>query len=161
MHTKSRLRILKLSQITNPDNSVPLPTKTAPNFIASNQFPAISKNYNPYNVEILNKLFKILNDSIFYLSNGNLDLFKYKNNNFTLEESSIVIVSLKNILLLSKYIYQLFVLNAQTVLQDKVSVIIRSQIFLNIPSGNISNFLSQKLGGNFKDIIIETLGQLR
>lgn len=177
MNKKLRTRILtKLAQ-TNVPNNLPTSqitqTKTIsgspPSFTATDYYP-ISLAFFSKNANIINTLSNILNQALYYSSDGKIHLQWMHSVNFNFDTSNIPSVDLKNLMNFTKQVYnQLYTnngkldnkqLSAQEI-KDRVTPLQLSQYISNLSSTNPIGQLSSKIGGNIKTFINNYLYQIK
>jgi hypothetical protein len=168
---KLRKEILtKLAQTTpaaptTPNKVIPAP----PSFIASNVFPSLTSGYNPASIIIINNLMSLLNTALQYASGGSVNLQTFRNNNFNVDPGSAPSPDQKNLTILAKMAYNLFLnkgnpfgkLLAGKQISIFVDQILASPAFQNLSQINPTGPLATKIQGNLKTIIQDNLTHLK
>ena len=130
-------------------------------FIATNYYPNIITWFTDRNVPIINSLTDILNQALYYLSDGKIQLSLLYSNGFSYPTDNIISMDLKNIIGFIKQLYNEIYINngSKNIVKlspDQISnkiKLLQSNQYLNNLSSNISGQLSSKIGGNLKTII--------
>lgn len=167
MKTKLRIKILeKLSQ-ANPETKL---ISGSPTNVDINSFPnKIIFAWGNNNHTAIQKLIDLLNDTLFYLTSGQIDFYKMKNSGFITDISQYH-SELKFIILLSKIIYNNILSNLGQAFENKLTseekkeIIdkIKSDVSLDsIPNSGINSILQNKIGGNFKSLILNILSSIK
>lgn len=175
---KFRRRIIeKLAQAATPDN---LPTAevtstttvsgSPPSFVATEYYPEIIQAFNSRNATIINGLTNVLNQALYYSSNGQVHLQWMRQVNFNFGMDGIPSVDLKNLMGFAKQLYMLVFtnhgepdkqpLNPQEI-EKRINLLKTSQFVGNLSSTNPVGQLSSKIGGNIKTIINDYLLQIK
>lgn len=151
----------------NKNNSV---SGNPPSFIATNNYPSLITAFDAKNLPWINQLSNVLNDSLYYCSNGQINLNWMKSNNFNSDNTQIPSTDLKKIMSFCKIIYNYLYtdlgqnyqkpLSSQQV-ADKIKFIYNSQPLNTLPSVMNSGQLATKIGGNLKTIIQNYLLQIK
>jgi hypothetical protein len=124
--------------------------------------------YNSASVGFIDSLARLLNTALHYSSEGKHNWQTLKNNNFNVDPSGESSVDAKNLLNLSKLIYQSY-LNGGNQFPQKVTgnqiaawnaATLQSQPYLNLSQLSPTGPVAQKMPGNIKDNISNTLRQL-
>lgn len=154
----------KIAQI----NNISL-TKGNPTAVNVSMFPSVGLAWGSQNLALIQKIIDTLNKSIYQLTNGKIDFDKLRQQNFNVDTSSYDVVA-EGMLNLSKTIYQKILSNeglayiqALNPSQKKAIVdgIKGSAALGTIPDGGINSILSNKIGGNFKTIILNSLANIK
>lgn len=141
-----------------------------PTFLAASAYPSLIIGFTAKNVPWINGLSSVLNNALYYSSNGQFNLSIMKNNNFTTDTSQIPSEDLKKIANFCKVIYQyLYTDNGKIFTQplttqqiaDKINFLDNHQSLNNLPMSMSSGQLTTKLGGNLKTIIKDYLLQIK
>ena len=170
-----RLKTLqKIAQATTPaSNTAAPPTTTTvsgnPAAVSVSMFPTANLGWGAANVAHIQKLIDTLNVAAYQLSNGKIDFDKLKQQNFNVDVSAYI-ATLKGVVSLSKVIYE-------TLLTDKgnpykqpltpeqkkaiVDGIKGNAAFGTIPDGGVTPVLPNKIGGNLKTILLNTLTNIK
>jgi hypothetical protein len=107
--------------------------------------------------------------SIYVLSNGGLDVNRLRGNNFIADPSQYSDPILRGLVKWSQQCYRLVFTNSTApfksalTLTDKKQRVQSLKNFLNtfqIPDGGINSFLTTKISGNLKMILLDTLSQI-
>ena len=177
MKTSAKLAILKkLAQgatnemVTDEVNKNKSVAGTPPSFTASSAYPSLVVGFGAKNVPWINGLSNILNDALYYTSNGQVYLQWLKSNNFGPGVSQVPSQDLKNIMTLSKVIYTYIYTNlgqdykqalTSEEISQKINYIKSQESLNNLPTVNPFGQLNTKLGGNLKTIIQNYLLQIK
>lgn len=160
----------KLAQTSNISN---LPTAevaktqsvsgSPPTFIATSYYPSYILAFSTKNIPIINGLSDVLNQALYYSSNGKVHLPWMRSVNFNITTSNIPSIDLRNLMEFSKQIYNQLYTNlgatytkplTKEEITSKVNLLRNSNYLNNLSSTNvISGQLGSKLGGNLKTII--------
>lgn len=137
-----------------------------PNFIASNYYPSIIIAFNSRNTSIINGLSNIINQALYYNSNGKIHLPWMYNMNFNFDSSIAPSVDLKNIMNFSKNMYQQLFSNLNKPLSineiyQRVLALKNSSALVNLPGTSTSSQLYTKIGGDLKTLINNYLLQIK
>lgn len=170
-----RIKLLqKIAQTTDPNIPTDEVAKTKtvagspPNFIATDYYPTINVGFNPANANIINYLTGILNQGLFYTSDGKINLSTMKSSNFN-TGTTAVSENLKNLMNFGKEIFTELFNNGVEFKQKltpeeisaRVSRLKSSQFLNNLPATNITGQLANKIGGDIKTILINSLTQIK
>jgi hypothetical protein len=177
MKTTAKLAILKkLAQAatnqmaTDEVNKNKSVAGAPPSFTASSAYPSLVIGFNTKNVPWINGLSNVLNDALYYTSNGQVNLQWMKTNNFGAGISQIPSQDLKNIMAFCKLMYTYVYTNlgqefkqalTSEQIAEKINYIKSQPSLNNLPSSNTSGQLTTKLGGNLKTIIQNYLLQIK
>jgi|SRR6185436_6690582 len=177
MVNKLRLRIFEKLAQANPPENLPTTqtaqTKTVsgspPSFMATDYYP-ITLAFSPRNTPIINVLSNLLNQALYYSSDGKIHLPWMRSVNFNFDTSNIPSVDLKNLMEFSKQIYnQIYTSNGkfdnrQLTAQEifnRINPLKYSQYINNLSSTNPAGQLASKIGGNIKNFINNYLLQIK
>lgn len=178
MNKQLRNRVLnKIAQIEPPSN---LPseevakTKTvsgAPSYFDIVQYyPTIITAFGSQNMNWITKLVDVLNQALFYTSDGKIQLKWMQNNSFNFGVDSAPSPDLKNLMGFSKQIYSnLFTNNGSKYekqltteeISKKIQTLKSSSFLSNLSQSNPMGQLQSKLGGNIKTLINDILLQIK
>ncbi len=173
---KLRLKFLEKIGQTPPNVPTEEVAKTTsvsgnpPSFIASNQYPSIVIGFQSRNLPAINNLSNLLNNSLYYSSNGKIHLPWMKSNNFNFGTDQIPSADLKNLMNFTKVIYsQLFTNNGQNYkvqltpqeIANKIKILQSNQSLNNLPAVQPGGQLATKVGGNVKNLIQDYLLQIK
>ena len=177
MSNKVSLHILKkLAQdatnqmATDEANKNKTVAGSPPSFVASNAYPTIIQGFGAANVPWINNLSNVLNDSLYYSSNGQVHLNWMKSNNFNFGTTQIPSDDLKKIMSFCKVVYSHLYTNLgqnfkQPLNQAQIAEIVKfvnSNPALNsLPTVVSNGQLASKIGGNLKTIIQNYLLQIK
>jgi hypothetical protein len=143
---------------------------TPPVFLASSIYPSLIIGFTAKNVPWINGLSNVLNEALYYSSNGQVNLTIMRNNNFTTDTSQMPSEDLKNIAIFCKMVYQYLFTNkganftqalTPQEISEKVNFLNNHQSLNNLPVSMSSGQLTAKLGGNLKTIIKNYLLQIK
>lgn len=124
--------------------------------------------YNSASIGFINGLVSILNTALHYSSQGKHNWQTLRNNSFNIDPSGEKSVDTKNLLNLSKLVYQSY-LNGGNQFPARVTgaqiatwnnAVLQSQSYLNLSQLNPTGAVQQKMPGNLKDNIANILRQL-
>jgi hypothetical protein len=176
MKSKLRLKILqKIAQSTIdlPTTQVAQTTSVsgAPtSFVASNLYPTIVSGFSSRNIGYINALADLLNTTIFYNSNGQLDLNRMKSNNFNVGLTSVPSADLKDLMGFSKALYNVVFTNhgqefkkqlSPQEIAELINNLKNNQFLQNLPSTNPVGQLGTKVEGNIKTLIVNYLSNIK
>jgi hypothetical protein len=139
-----------------------------PAFTASGAWGWLGNVYNSASVSILDRLVGLLNMALHYSSEGKFNFQVLRNNGFSVDPSGANSIDTKNLLILSKAVYQTY-LNGGNQFPQKVagsqiiawnSSLSQSQAFLNLSQLSPTGTIAQKMPGNLKDTILNSLREL-
>jgi len=123
-----------------------------------------SKNISP-----LTKLADLLNNALYYLSDGEKDLEWMRTVNFSFD-ASIASGDLKNVMLFCKLFHTNLLTNLgadftealpATEIANRIRILSTSAPLINLSSTSITGQLNLKIGGNLKSLITQTLTQIK
>lgn len=171
-----RYRILeKLAQQTDelPTEGVAKTQVVAgnpPSFIPSNLYPGMILAFSERNAAIINGLASLLNNGLYYSSNGQVSLSSMKANNFSAGTSHVPSSDLRNLMNFSKAIYQNLFTNlginydrklSSEEIKEIVDNLKNNQYLNNLPATNPTGQLGTKIGGNLKTLMINYLSNIK
>ena len=167
-----RMRIFK--KLAQTDTTTTTPTTivsgTPTPFLVTELYPSVIVGLNPRNINFINLLGEILNKAAYYLSNGQIILYKLKQASFESGTTSIKDPILKHIIDFTKLAHDNLFTNQGEIYKkeltpEEIKIItqklLTSQPFSVIPSSNPTTFLTSKIGGNLKEFIIKYLSNIR
>lgn len=166
-----RLKTLQKIAQTTPATSPPTaqPVAGNPASVTVSMFPGTDLAWGAANVPHIQKLLDTLNIAMYQLSSSKIDFNKLKQQNFNVDVSAYV-AALKGMVTMAQTIYQQILTNngvahkaALTPEQKKTVIdgIKGSANFGTIPDGGITPVLPNKIGGNFKTIILNALQNIK
>jgi len=167
---KKILKKLAQAAPTVPASSTAAPSvinATPPSFIASNWYPGIIVAFQPKNTNLINSLSNLVNNALFYSSDGEVYLQWMRSVNFTFGTDQSQSVDLKNLMQFSKLLYNtLFTNMGQAYLKQLEPEEVKEKIDHLSQSPQLNNLsqtgtqLSTKIGGNLKELIKNNLLQI-
>lgn len=153
---------------TEPASTTANSISPPPSFTASGAWGWMGNVYNSYSVSILDSLVGLLNTALHYSSEGKYNWQTLRNSSFNVDPSGASSVDTKNLLNLSKMVYQNY-LNSGNAFPAKVTgnqvaawntALTQSQPFLNLSQLNPTGAVRQKIPGNIKENINNMLRDL-
>lgn len=153
---------------TTPTSTTQAVIPPPPAFTASGAWGWMGNVYNSASIGFIDSLVKLLNTALHYSSEGKHNWQTLRNNSFNVDPSGAHSVDTKNLLNLSKLIYQSY-LNAGNQFPQKVTgnqiaawngAVLQAQSYLNLGQLSPTGAVAQKMPGNIKDNISNTLRQL-
>lgn len=140
-----------------------------PSFQATDFYPTIIKGFTSRNSVLINQLSELLNQALFYSSNGQINLSKMKSDNFNTGTTNVPSEVLKYLMNFSKQVFQQLYNSGQDYKQqltpddikNRVDILKNSNFLNNLPTTNIAGQLATKIGGNIKTLIINLLTQIK
>lgn len=161
----------KLSQIKTPQDSVkPTTVSGSPQaFIASDYYPIVLA-FTAKNAVIINSLSNILNNALYYSSNGKIHLQWMKSVNFNFDMSNTPSADLRNLMGFTKQVYlQIFTNNGQLdkkaltaqEIANRLNPLKYSQYLSNMSATGTNSQLNTKIGGNVRTLINNYLLQIK
>lgn len=153
---------------TTPTSTTQAVIPPPPAFTASGAWGWMGNVYNSASVGFLNSLVSTLNTALHYASQGQHNWQTLRNNSFNVDPSGEKSVDAKNLLNLSRLIY-LSYLNGGNQFPQKVTgnqvatwnnAVMQAQSYLNLSQLSPTGAVAQKMPGNIKDNISNTLRQL-
>ena len=174
-NSKVRIRLLRLAELKGviyPDTTVSaMPNLgTPPIFIASNKYPSLRKGFSNNAIAMIDKLSTVLNNALFYASNGEfyMDKLFQQNFNYSITDLPSSARDLRLLLLFVKNIFMQFYNNGVAYTQmlnkqqyeEKVNSLLKSPNLDSLSRLNPSSQLAVKLGVNLKTQIIEILNYM-
>lgn len=164
---KALQRIAQTTPATTTLATQPVAGNPAP--ITVPMFPGTDLAWGAANVPHIQKILDTLNVAMYQLSNAKIDFDKLKQQNFNVDTSAYA-AALKGMVTLSQLVYQTILTNngvphkAALTADKKKTVIdgIKGSTNLGtIPDGGITPSLPNKIGGNFKSIILNSLQNIK
>jgi hypothetical protein len=167
---KARLKLLTRIAQQGVQPATPAATPVLPpppGFSPMDVWGWLGRAYNSSSINTINSLFSILNTSLHYASNGQVNMQVLRDNGFNIDPSGMSSMDAKNLLNLSILAYKT-ILNSgnamPTVSPDKIQIwckqISNSQALMNLSQVNPTGQLAQKVPGNIKDNILNLLRYL-
>jgi len=172
-----RKRIFKKMAQAAP---TPLPTNqqiasdvvsgSPPSFVATNWYPSIITAFQTKNTGLINRLSNLINDALFYASDGKVHLPWMRSVNFMFGVDQAPSIDLKNLMIFSKLLYNNIFTNLGQAytqplntdqIKEKIDKLTQSTQFNNLTQTGASSQLSTKIGGNLKELIRNNLLQIR
>lgn len=157
---------------TTPANATSGPT-TVPgsptNFDPFQFFPTMTLAWGSKNVVPIRHLCYILNYGIFILSNGALDINRLRGSNFVIDPSQysdpilrglVKYVQQCNRIIFTNYTAPFKIALTEADKKQRVQMLKNFLNTFQIPDGGINAFLTTKIGGNLKAILLDTLSQI-
>lgn len=164
MNRKHRINILnKIAQSKSVSGS-------PRNFNIATVYPTTTLGLSSKNIPALVKIGNLLNNALYYLSNGEKDLQWMKSINFNADTSGAMSVDLKNIILFCNLLYHNLMTNlgvdfkqqlSEDEITNRVRLLSTSQPLTSLSSINATSQLNSKIGGNLKTLILEALTQIK
>jgi hypothetical protein len=167
-----RLKILKkIAQTNAPAETPPMsqPVAGNPAAVSVSAFPTTNLGWGSNNISYIQKIIDALNVTIYQLSNGKTDFDKLEQQNFNFDASTYT-DPLKGIIALANSIFETVLTNngvdykQALTPEQKKNIIddIKGDVSSGtIPDGGITPVLPNKIGGNFKTIILNTLNNIK
>lgn len=156
--------------VTDEVNKTKTVAGSPPVFSASSAYPSLVLGFAAKNVPWIDGLSNVLNDALYYSSNGQVNLTVMKNSNFVTDTSQMPSEDLKNVANFCKVVYQYLYTDhgknfAQALtapqIAEKINFLNNHQSLNNLPVSMSSGQLTTKLGGNLKTIIKNYLLQIK
>jgi len=153
---------------TTPASTTAAVIPPPPAFTASGAWGWMGNVYNSASVGFINGLVSILSTALHYSSQGQHNWQTLRNNGFNVDPSGEKSVDTKNLLNLSKLVYNTY-LNGGNQPPAKItgnqiatwnSSVMQSQPYLNLSQLSPTGTVQQKMPGNLKDNIANILRQL-
>lgn len=142
----------------------------SPRSVDINSFPnQINLGWGINNVPLIQRLVDLLNNALFYLSSGEIDFNKMKQQNFIIDQSKYY-SNLKYIVLFSKSVYNNILSNMGAKFTVALSADEKQNIidnlkgdttFVSISDSGLNSVLPTKIGGNFKSIALQILSNIK
>lgn len=138
-------------------------------FVATNYYPLILA-FSAKNAPIINGLSNILNNALYYSSDGKIDLQWMKSVNFNFDTSNTPSVDLKNLMGFAKQVYlQIYTNNGQLdnrelspqEIANRINPLKTSQYLGSMSASGTNSQLSAKIGGNLRTLINNYLLQIK
>jgi len=177
MGNKGRFNILKKiaqgainQMVTDEVNKNKSVAGSPTSFTATNAYPTIIQGFGANNISWINGLSNVLNDALYYTSNGQIDLNWMKSNNFNAGSSQVPSEDLKKIIAFCKAVYNYLYTNLgqnfthllpKDQILEKVKILTNNQSLINLPTVTNNGQLRTKIGGNLKTIIQNYLLQIK
>jgi hypothetical protein len=186
MGAKTRIKLLEaLAQATTSTTSTtstttaPAPnTQAGPAYVAGapyafdpySYYPTITLGWGTANTTWIRKLCDTINNAIYFLSQGQLDLNKIRMVNFVVDISKYPDRILTAVVKFALQVYRMILTHqmapfaAALSTDDKKEVVAQLKSFLTyfqIPDGSVNAALVNKIGGNLKQVLFDTLTQIR
>ena len=178
MRTVFQQHILTILAQQSAQQAAPVPanTTTGPTTVAGSPttfdpfqfFPTMTVGWGANNATPIRRLSNVLNNALYVLSNGGLDINRMRANNFMVDVSKYPDVVLRGVIRYIGQVYRFLFTNFGQAftgpVQDKthrIQVLKNVLITFQIPDGGINQFLNNKIGGNLKPIIIDTLSLIK
>jgi len=178
MTPKTRIKLLEAVAQTYPGTTPAPNTQAGPAYVAGapyaydpySYYPTMTLGWGIANVNWIRRLSNIINNAIYFLSQGQLDLNKIRMVNFVVDVSKypdrVLTAVVKFALQVYRMIYTHQTADFKTALlpEDKTAVVTQLKNFLpyfQIPDGPINVALVNKIGGNLKQVLFDTLTQIR
>lgn len=168
MKMKTRLKILK--RIAQATTTAEAPVAGSPREVALTSFPTnVVTGWEANNVSQIQELIDTLNQSLFYLSNGDVDFDKLKQLGFNIDQSKYQ-DEIKKIVLFSKQVYQTVLSDNGVGFKEKLNPAEKKQIIdklksdtnlTSMPDSGLNTILPGKIGGNYKSVILQILNNIR
>lgn len=178
MNKSLRHRILsKFAQMEAPEN---LPTEevaktktvsgSPSHFNIVQYYPTIITAFGSQNMNWITKLIDVVNQGLFYTSDGQIQLKWMENNSFNFGTDNVPSVDLKNLMGFSKQIYShIFTNNGSEYeraltpeeISKKIQVLKSSSFLSNLSQSNPMGQLKSKLGSDIKTLINDILLQIK
>jgi hypothetical protein len=139
-------------------------------FSPRDHYPGIITAFDIRNLPSIDKLSNLLNQGLYYNSDGQVDLPWMRSVGFNFGTSSVPSVDLKNLMGFAKQMYKTIYTDNEAPyklplkpneIHDKIELLKTSPFLTNLPSTNPMGQLSSKIGGNIKSLILDTLAQIR
>lgn len=172
MSTKSRIKLLeKIAQAAEQQESGTNTVSGSPttaDVVAL--FPQSSIAWGANNIKHLQDIINVLNQSIYILSQGQVDFNRLRTQSFNVDESKFPDTILKAIISLARTIYNKLLTNNGQIFkkeltpeekQEIIDLLKQNISISSIPDGGINKFLTTKIGGNFKTVIINLLSNIK
>lgn len=164
MNIKHRIKILnKIAQTKSVSGS-------PRSFNIATAYPTTTLGLGSKNIPALVKLGDLLNNALYYSSNGEKDLQWMKSINFNADTSGAMSVDLKNIILFCNLLYHNLMTNlgvdfkqqlSTDDIANRVRLLSTSQPLTSLSSTNTTSQLNSKIGGNLKTLILDALTQIK
>ncbi len=165
--TKRIHRLKLLNKIAQEAKSV---SGSPIDFDITTKYPTTILGLTAKNIAPLNKVGDLLNNALYYLSDGEKDLEWMKSVNFNFDTSAAFSIDLKNVMIFSKLLYHNLMTNLgvdfkeqlpANEIANRVRILSTSQPLTSLSSSNLSGQLSSKIGGNLKTLILQALTQIK
>lgn len=173
---KTRKKLLEKIAQTTPvptdqvaNETIPASILPPPNFQASSAYPGIRKGFNAATVVLIDTLSNILNRSLHYATAGKVNFQTLRDDNFSLDISGMPSADQKNLLSLSKKLFQDFYNRgtpfAQFLTKEQVEQITNKLLsaseLSNLATINPAGAIGQKVSSNLKTTITDILNNIK
>jgi hypothetical protein len=138
-------------------------------FMATDYYPIILA-FSSRNIPLIDGLSNVLNNALYYSSNGKNDLQWLKSINFNFDVSNVLSTDLRNIIGFAKQVYlQIYTNNGQIdkkalssqEIADRINPLKYSQYLSNMSATGTNSQLNTKIGGNLRTLINNYLLQIK
>jgi len=172
LHNIIKLLAQQLPATTPASNTKAGPT-TVPGsptaFDPYSYFPTLTTGWGSNNVAPIRQLTNTLNWAIYILTSGQLDMNKLRATNFVVDVSkypdTIARIVIKIALLSFKMIYNNGAAYQQVLAPEvktqRLQILKNAIASLQLPDGGVNALLTTKIGGNIKQVILDTLQQIK
>ena len=178
MNKLLRRRILnKMAQMEPPAN-LPIDEATKPKVVSGSPnafniteyYPGLENAFGGTNFNWIKRLVDIINQALYYTSDGKIELKWMQNNNFSFDTSSVYSVDLKNLMGFAKQLHDYILTNngkkdAQPLnsidISKRIAPLKSSNFISNLSTSNPMGQLQSKIGGNVKTLINDILAQIK
>lgn len=131
-------------------------------------FPTMMVGWGAPNVEPIRRISNVLNNALYILSNGALDINRLRANNFVVDVSQYPDIVLRGIINYSLQVFKSVYSNNTipfkapiTNKPQRIQALKNLLTTFQIPDGGINGLLQNRIGGNFKLIILDTLDNIK
>ena len=155
----------KIAEISVPVTP-PTPAAIAPptDWMASSAYP-IQSAFNPISIGLINQLCEILHTALHYATGGKINFQTLKGLNFTMDASGMPSPDQKNLVNLSKLVYQNILIKTKKVSPEEIDLIVNklshSPELNNLSSISPAGPIGQKIPGNLKTNILNILNYFK
>lgn len=155
----------KIAQVSAPITP-PAPATVIPvtDWIASSAYPTHTA-FNATTVLLINQMCSLLNTAVHYATGGKYNFQKLKDLNFKLDTSGMPSPDQKNLINISKMMYDKFLIKNSPLKSDQIAMnvdsILNSQELTALSSTNPSGPIAQKIPGNLRSNISIILNKLK
>lgn len=174
MNIKERLKwLLKLGQ-TTPSNTTTGPTTVSGSpspMETSVYFPSVSKAWGPENVNNIQYIINLLNQSLYVLSSGQMDLNQLRVSQFNVDTSKYPDAVIMAVVRFSQLFYHRVLTNSGNQAFDNVLTTEERKQRINqliqyvnssaLPGGPINSFLKSKINGDLKELLLAGLALIK
>ena len=176
MSSKFRLKLLqKIAQVaeqgsTTETTGTPTVSGSPTDCSIVSYFQSAPKAWGANNLNYMQSIVNYLNNGIYVLSQGQMDFNNLRVQNFNVDTSKYPDRVLKNIVIFSKLVYNVMLTDNGKDFAVQLTPETKGQKLkqLNgavttggIPDGVINQFLSTKIGGNLKDLLVSNLSNIK